>query len=271
MSDANNTKKSQKGLSPFAKNGPTEPSPDEKTFEGYTTDEVIDAIARIQTVTRESAASLFEKLPREKIQVILKADSMQLPETPTKVPSEVNSPPAGLSVIPQQSAEMTPYPKNAILQPILTIEEATANVKFMERVIKELLKPDIHYGIPKKDGRPIWGKKALYKAGASFLGRLFGLKPDYVELVCHEDQENFDYRYKIRCDLIRISTGQVVSTAVGACSSSESRFTRKDQKAYLKPDMWHTVLAVAQKRALVLAVKYATGADEYFAEDSDKL
>jgi hypothetical protein len=132
------------------------------------------------------------------------------------------------------------------------------------------LKPEVHYGIPKKDGKAIWGKKALYKAGASFLGRLFGLKPDYIELECFEDQEKFDYRYKIRCDLVRLSTGQVVSTAVGACSSSESRFARRAEKAYLKPDMWHTVLAVAQKRALVLAIKYATGADEYFEEDSDK-
>lgn len=295
MSQQIKSKESSKaGLGSF----PAKSTSEEKVFEGYSTDQIIDIIAKTQNVTREGAKSLFETFPREKIEAILLQSKEKVPisipvepsaksvkiekpkaqATPTKVvtPSgkaiptsekPIKDPVAeDMSIVPSPSADLVP--ESVFLTPIMTIEQIAANYNFMQQVVKTLLKEGVHYGIPVRDGKPIWDKPGLYKAGANFLGRIFGLRPEYEELVSVEDHEKSNFRYKVRCTLIRIKTGASVSSGIGAASSQESRFNREN-KPYLKPDLWHTILSMAYKRSLVAAMKYATGADEFFVGEEE--
>ena len=279
-------KPSKAGLGSF----PAKSTSEEKVFEGYSTDQIIDIIAKTQNVTRDGAKALFESMPGEKIGAILAQSKEKIPmSTPAepstkpvkpkaqKVPTitiaqPVNEKSIGnpvaedMSIIPSPSADLVL--ESQFLTPVMTIEEIADNYNFMQQVVKKLLKEGIHYGIPVRDGKQIWDKPGLYKAGSNFLGRIFGLRPEYEELVSVEDHEKFNFRYKVRCTLIRIKTGKSVAAGIGAATSQESRFNREN-KPYLKPDMWHTILSMAYKRALKSAICYATGADEFFVEEEE--
>ena len=70
------------------------------------------------------------------------------------------------------------------------------------------------------------------------------------------------YRYLVRCSLVR-HDGLVVGESIGACSTLESKYVRAPR------DHEHTVLRMAEKRALVGAVLNAFGLSDRFSGDDD--
>lgn len=156
------------------------------------------------------------------------------------------------------------------------------------------LNPDVDYGII-----PGTQKKTLYKPGAEKIAFLFGLKPELETVKEIEDFDKGFFYYKVKCKLIHFHTGKYAGEAIRSCNSMEKKYAygsvglkwaTEDQKAnkvaiekdsrgydrlkYKKTpeeqaDQVNTILAMAQKRAVVAAVAQATMATEIFDIDDD--
>lgn len=142
-------------------------------------------------------------------------------------------------------------------------------------------------------------KKALFKNGAEKIAFFFSLKPNFETVSQTEDFDKGFFFYKIKCILIHFPTGKVAGEAMRSCNSREKKYgyvvvsekyATEEQKAraiskfqndkgytMLKitksPDeiaeQANTILAMAQKRALVAAVVHATMATEIFDGSGD--
>lgn len=122
---------------------------------------------------------------------------------------------------------------------------------------KSQMKDKKDYGII-----PGTGKKSLWQPGAEKLANLFGFTPDIVLIKEVEDFEHGFVYYKYRCTLTHFSSGKFVGSVERSCNNRERKY--KNQVVY---DVANTVQAMAQKRALVAAVRTATMATEIFSED----
>jgi len=69
------------------------------------------------------------------------------------------------------------------------------------------------------------------------------------------------YRYTVRCVLFRRGTGDVVGEAIGSASTLESRYCDRPR------DCENTVLQMAEKRAMVRAVRNVFGLSDRFTQD----
>jgi hypothetical protein len=98
----------------------------------------------------------------------------------------------------------------------LTVEEIVAQAKKIERVIREAMEEDVHYGtIP---GTP---KPTLYKAGAEKLCLLFRFDPQYLST---ESRDGEHLIVKSVCTLWHITTGLRMGSGEGSCSTRESKY-----------------------------------------------
>lgn len=101
-----------------------------------------------------------------------------------------------------------------------------------ERIIKDLLKPDLDFGtIPGTD------KPTLYKPGAEKINDSLNLYPDYEPITVIEQWDVpitetsfpvFFYRY--RCVLKQRGTDVVIATGIGSCNSLEARYRWRSGK-----------------------------------------
>jgi hypothetical protein len=143
----------------------------------------------------------------------------------------------------------------------------------MQKILDTVLIDGVHYGNPKtKGGRPAFKKPMLLQPGVEELQRLFRLTPRHAEPPIITVSEAFA-SVTVQLDLVD-SAGRVVATRSGNCNTIEKRF-EKQAGGYTYTDareMVHNCLAMAEKRALKLAVSAATGATAFFAaeEEMDK-
>jgi hypothetical protein len=99
----------------------------------------------------------------------------------------------------------------------MSIEGVLKQVELIQKVQKEVMKVDEHFGkIPGTQ------KPTLYKAGAEKLCMVFRLSQEYDFL--NSIREMTFIAYTIKCSLIHIPTGQKVSTGVGSCNSREKKY-----------------------------------------------
>jgi len=177
----------------------------------------------------------------------------------------------------------------------LTAKDIQANVNLIQEVMKQVMKPDVHYGtIPGCGDKP-----ALFKAGAEKLAATFRLSVDPVV----EDLSTPDVvRYRVRVNLIA-SNGSIVGSGIGECSSNETKYKwraatcegefnatpeNKRRETWKrgwngKPDYQikqvrtepadnaNTVLKMAKKRGLVDVVLTSTAASDLFTQDIEDL
>lgn len=177
-----------------------------------------------------------------------------------------------------------------------------AQVNLIQTIMKDVMKPDVHFGtIPGTD------KPTLLKGGAEKLCLTFRLA---VALAVTERDLGHDHReYEVRCTLTS-PTGHVVGEGLGVCSTKESKFRyrwdstgrpvpkeywdnrdpellggshfvprKKDGGWFVfqrvehdnPADYYNTCAKMAKKRAHVDATITATAASDIFAQDLDDM
>ncbi len=158
---------------------------------------------------------------------------------------------------------------------------------------KSELKIDKDFGVI-----PGTQKKSLYKAGAEKIAFLFGLKPEVELMDKVEDWDKGFFSYRYKATLIHFATGKPAGSAERTCNSKEKKYayttkaekwatdeekarmvSKKKNEKYGSwdliirkspdeaADQVNTIMAMAQKRAIVAAVVQSTMASEIFDAD----
>lgn len=132
--------------------------------------------------------------------------------------------------------------------------------------MSSVLQEGMHYGkIPYAGDKP-----TLLQPGAQALCNLFGFAPKFETKIEHLQAGHREYMST--CTLIAASTGVVVGSGMGSCSTMESKYRyRKNKGQRIEnpdiADVYNTCLKMANKRALVAAVLNTTGASDLFTQD----
>jgi len=158
-------------------------------------------------------------------------------------------------------------------------------------VVQRTLLKDVDYGvIPGTSGKP-----TLYKSGAEKIIRIFNCCDRYEVLDKTEDWQRPFFRYLVKCQLIGLHTGKVLSEGVGECNSMEAKYryrwvreedippelskeelkykeTKKGERLYRIPNdeiysQVNTILKMAKKRALVDAALSLGRLSAVFTQD----
>lgn len=189
---------------------------------------------------------------------------------------------------PGTAVAMVNRSKPTLLRPIATPQEVMAVQQEQRAFIKAALVEGKHYGtFPGVD------KKSLFKAGAEVTCAGFGLMPRYrivekevdharetpwrkvknkyrwegnekKEKIGEEITEGFSlglYRYVVECELVNRETGEVVGSAIGSCSTMESKYIDRPR------DSENTILQMAEKRAFVASTRTTFGLTDEFTQD----
>lgn len=80
-------------------------------------------------------------------------------------------------------------------------------------------------------------------------------------------QEGFSlglYRYVVKCRLVNRATGEMVGEGIASCSTLESKYIDRPR------DCENTVLQMAEKRAMVRAVRTTLGLSDQFTQDIEE-
>ncbi len=176
----------------------------------------------------------------------------------------------------------------------LTAVELQAQVNTIQHVMKQVMKPNVHYGVI-----PGCKEPSLFKPGAEKIMATFRLSPE-IEITDKSDADQVRYQIKLR---LKSPSGFYVGEGVGECSSNEEKYKwrkaicdeefdecapdrrrEKWSKGWQnKPnykakqirtesaDLANTILKMAKKRALIDAVLTATGASDCFTQDIEDL
>jgi len=176
----------------------------------------------------------------------------------------------------------------------LTARDIREQVNLIQEVMKAVMKNGVHYGVI-----PGCPKPSLFKAGAEKIAATFRIAvKSEVEDLSTDDEKH----YRVTCSGFS-TTGAVLGSAVGECSSNEEKFrwrspvcdeefeeTDSDRKrekwvkgfkgapAYKKKqirtepsDLANTILQLADKRAYVAVVRKITAASDVFTQDIEDL
>lgn len=172
---------------------------------------------------------------------------------------------------------------------VLTERDIRENVNLIQRVMRTVMKRDIHYGII-----PGCQKPSLFKPGAEKIASTFRIAvTSEVEDLSTTDEK----RYRVTCTAHSVS-GNKLGSSIGECSSSEEKYRwrrpicdkeweaaegdRKREKwqkdgttikqMRTEPaDLANTILQMADKRAYVAVVRKVTAASDVFTQDIEDL
>lgn len=177
---------------------------------------------------------------------------------------------------------------SALPAPVVTGEQWAQRRQQFNGWVNEQLRRGIDFGVV-----PGTDKPTLLKPGAEKIMQLFGCAPDLTVLDRQQDATTGYLYVEIAARAVSITTGEIVATGVGCCSSYESKYryrwewwngrgdpgegegwerTRngKWRRRIANPDLidvWNTVLKIAKKRALVDLALTISGASEKFTQD----
>ena len=184
----------------------------------------------------------------------------------------------------------------------MTVAQMRDQVNLIQEAMKEVMKPDVHYGSIPGCG----DKAALLKPGAEKLCLLFRLAASFN--IEQKDLPNSHREYSIRCTLTT-RDGEIVGEGIGVCSTMENKFryrwdntdkqvpsdywTSRDKKllggdGYMPrkvggkwfifhreehdnpADYYNTCAKMAKKRAHVDATLTTTAASDIFEQDIEE-
>jgi hypothetical protein len=117
----------------------------------------------------------------------------------------------------------------------MSVENVMAQVRAIQELMKQAMKPGEHYGIipgtsrKDKDGKEM-AKPSLLKPGAEKLSMMFRLSPTYTGQDCPVVYAGGHLEYRITCTMTNIRTGEVWGQGVGSCSSMETKYRFRNQK-----------------------------------------
>ncbi|WP_411679602.1 hypothetical protein [Clostridium thailandense] len=141
----------------------------------------------------------------------------------------------------------------------VTINDAKERIAMLQKFVKEMMIPNVDYGlIPKCD------KPSLFKAGAEKLSDIFGFSKQVEILNRIEDWEKGLFHYEVKIILINKKSGLIEAEGVGSCNSKEKKYKYQDSYSII-----NTILKMAKKRALIDAVLSATRSSGIFTQDME--
>lgn len=147
------------------------------------------------------------------------------------------------------------------------LERLKVRQQRMQRILDTVLHDGIHYGNPKN----AFKKPMLLQPGVEELIKLFRLSPKHGHPPIIEATEQFT-SVTVMIEIYD-SMGRLLAARSGSCNTIEKRFEKKSEKGgYTYKDareMVHNCQAMAEKRALKLAVSAATGATAFFANEEE--
>lgn len=185
----------------------------------------------------------------------------------------------------------------AVLHPearSLTAGEVKAHVNLIQQVMQAVMKPKVHF-----DTIPGTDKPTLLKPGAEVLMSTFRIA---VEPRVNDLSTADEIRYRVFCVGTHQTTGTVLGTGLGECSSNEEKY--KWRRAVCEPefdeapedrkrvkygrksggghytvqqvrtepaDVANTILKMAKKRALVDFTLTALAASDIFSQDLEEM
>ena len=193
--------------------------------------------------------------------------------------------------------EIQLHQNNAQVQQLQSYEHIIERVAMVQKVYKDLMQVDQHYGkIPGTD------KDTLYKAGAEKLALAFNLASEYQ--IERRQLQGAHVEYQVLCKIIDRGTGQIIGEGVGICSTMESKYRYRNQDTGLPlpsdyqqnkgaykakgftakkynnkwiwyekvenpdiADQYNTVIKMSKKRAYVDAIITCTAASDIFTQD----
>jgi hypothetical protein len=168
-------------------------------------------------------------------------------------------------------------------------------IGIFQALVRANLKEGVDYGVI-----PGTKKPSLLKPGAEKTTKLLGLADTYEVMQRVENWDKPFFNYEVKCTLIQIGTGTVISEGLGSCNSWESKYRyrwvfpddvpqsidkaklvkktgkRRDGKGtYVQyrldnEDIYsqvNTLLKMAEKRALVDAALHAGRLSDLFTQD----
>jgi hypothetical protein len=142
---------------------------------------------------------------------------------PNLVEPEVND---GKRVIaggyPPAYKQHTPAPMPAIVMPI-DIGPILARVSAVERIVKEVMKPEIHYGLPYQGGATQGARMVLKKPGIDVMCLAFQFRIDYIEAPGTVRCDAF-INIAYRANVYHTPTGNLVASAYGSANSKEEKY-----------------------------------------------
>lgn len=175
----------------------------------------------------------------------------------------------------------------------MEVAQVLGHLAVIQKVMKEVMKPDVHYG--KIPGTP---KPTLLKPGAELLCMVFHIAPSYSV----EDLSTADTtRYRVTCRGSHQGTGVVLGEGMGEAASTEEKYKwrkaicdeewneampdrrrekfgrgqsgiyRQKQIRTEAADAANTVLKMANKRAQVAMVLNVLAASDMFSQDLEDL
>lgn len=164
----------------------------------------------------------------------------------------------------ENNSNIVPFNREESIQSIsvvpdfaITINEARQRIEMLQNFVREMMVPEIDYGVI-----PGCKKPSLYKAGAEKLCDIFGLSK-HIEIINRlEDWDNRIFHYEVKAILINKRTGHVEAEGIGCCNNKEKKYSSQD--AY---NVINTILKMAKKRALIDAVLTATRSSSVFTQD----
>jgi len=126
------------------------------------------------------------------------------------------------------SEELTIQKADQSQQMALEPEAVKDQINLIQKVMKDCMKVDEHFGVIPGCGKK---KPSLLKSGAEKLSLLFKLSPSYN--IQRSEHQGGHREYEIICTLTHITTGNVVSEGVGACSTLEGKYRYRNSDAQL--------------------------------------
>jgi hypothetical protein len=189
----------------------------------------------------------------------------------------------------------------------LTVPEVVARVRFVQSVMREVMRPKVHFGTIPGCGDRV----ALLQPGAEVLALTFQLAAAYVISTRDLGQEHREFTAV--CRLTHQGNGRSIAEAARVCSTLEGKYRWRAEKIKLLPggyweladrdaaaarellgggtferrklngkwwvvqlveqgnpaDYFNTCAAIAQKRAFVAAIRTATASSDVFGEGEE--
>lgn len=140
---------------------------------------------------------------------------------------------------------------------VVSMEEAKNRIMMLQSFVKEMMIPNVDYGlIPKCD------KPTLFKSGAEKLTDIFGFSKQFEVINRIEDWDKVLFHYEIKAVLINKRTGLIEAEGLGCCNNRERKYKSQDGYSVI-----NTILKMAKKRALIDAVLSATRSSGIFTQD----
>lgn len=158
-------------------------------------------------------------------------------------------------VLPEQKEDLQIF--SIVPEFAITLHEARERIAMLQSFVKEMMIPNIDYGLIPKCTKP-----SLFKPGAEKLCDIFGFSKQITILNRVEDWKEGIFHYEVKAILVSKRNGLIEAEGIGSCNSKEKKYKESDPFSIV-----NTILKMAKKRAFVDAVLSATRSSGIFTQD----